>query len=620
VSPVVFLFTLASPTFASVKEVWWDITRVNNINPDGLFKRRVVGINGDWPPPPIDVTTRDNLVVHAFNDLSEPATLHHHGVFFNYSTWFDGAEGVSQCGIPTGRLYDYVVPISSSDQWGTYWIHGHASGQYVDGLRSPLIIHPEKEVYSYDAEYTVIISDWYHQEHAVLIKEFLSPSNPEGVEPVPDSGLIYFAQNGKYLGPIPGKNPPSHPDVGFNEYATLPFEPGKTYRLRIINMGAFAAFFFWIDGHEMTIIEVDGTDVEKYPIKILPIAVAQRYSVLVTARDDADENWAIHANMDTALFDTVPCELNPNITASITYKPQAPIKDDGFVETYPPFDDTTLVPIVVEPMLRKTRTMDLEVSFGTVWDGTNRGMFNGIYYVQPDIPSDLQVFQLGINARNQSAYGNASFVISHGTVLELVIKNGDNGAHPFHLHGHKFQIVGRAEDYTSSDPTLNPPVVEGQKNPIRRDTVRVPAGGSVTLRFAADKPGTWMLHCHMEWHLFSGLALVFIEAPFAMQRQALTVQPPPKALAEQCYTRIPTLPASTSVAVDAPPSELSGLVTEPSLRGMLVVIGCLLIVVIGIRIVMRYARGSAPSDEELECDELSELATVTRGGRVSGRA
>lgn len=180
--------------------------------------------------------------------------------------------------------------------------------------------------------------------------------------------------------------------------------------------------------------------------------------------------------------------------------------------------------------------------------------------------------------------------------------------------------MGRAEDYTSSDPTLNPPVVEGQKNPIRRDTVRVPAGGSVTLRFAADNPGTWMLHCHMEWHLFSGLALVFIEAPFAMQRQALTVQPPPKALAEQCYTRIPTLPASTSVAVDAPPSELSGLVTEPSLRGMLVVIGCLLIVVIGIRIVMRYARGSAPSDEELECDELSELATVTRGGRVSGRA
>jgi len=46
--------------------------------------------------------------------------------------------------------------------------------------------------------------------------------------------------------------------VGFNENATLPFQPGKTYRLRIVNTSGLAAFFFWIDGHEMRIIEVDG--------------------------------------------------------------------------------------------------------------------------------------------------------------------------------------------------------------------------------------------------------------------------------------------------------------------------------------------------------------------------
>ena len=58
------------------------------------------------------------------------------------------------------------------------------------------------------------------------------------------------------------------------------------------------------------------------------------------------------------------------------------------------------------------------------------------------------------------------------------------------------QIVNRAEDYTSSDPTLNPPVVEGQANPMRRDTVQVPSGSSVSLRVAADNPGTWLLHCN----------------------------------------------------------------------------------------------------------------------------
>jgi iron transport multicopper oxidase len=75
----------------------------------------------------------------------------------------------------------------------------------------------------------------------------------------PDSALIYFSHNGIYVPPISGTSPSQVTSaVGFNENATLPFQPGKTYRLRIINTSAFSAFFFWIDGHEMRIIEVDG--------------------------------------------------------------------------------------------------------------------------------------------------------------------------------------------------------------------------------------------------------------------------------------------------------------------------------------------------------------------------
>ena len=70
---------------------------------------------------------------------------------------------------------------------------------------------------------------------------------------------MYFAQNSTYLGPIVGSNPACDTGaVGFNENATLPFQPGKTYRLRIVNTAAFAMFYFWIDGHDMRIIEVDG--------------------------------------------------------------------------------------------------------------------------------------------------------------------------------------------------------------------------------------------------------------------------------------------------------------------------------------------------------------------------
>lgn len=64
--------------------------------------------------------------------------------------------------------------------------------------------------------------------------------------------------------------------------------------------------------------------------------------------------------------------------------------------------------------------------------------------------------------------------------------------HSVHLHGHKYQIVRVAQDVSSSDPALNPPHTEGAPNPMRRDTVVVPAGGAVNLRFVADNPGAWI--------------------------------------------------------------------------------------------------------------------------------
>lgn len=76
----------------------------------------------------------------------------------------------------------------------------------------------------------------YHTEHDPLLKHFMSIANPGGAEPVPDAPLMYFARGDTYLPPIASAAPnvsPSTNSVGFNENATLPFEPGKTYRLRV---------------------------------------------------------------------------------------------------------------------------------------------------------------------------------------------------------------------------------------------------------------------------------------------------------------------------------------------------------------------------------------------------
>ncbi|KAH9478002.1 Iron multicopper oxidase fer1 [Psilocybe cubensis] len=621
VAAPIFLALWALPVIAGVQEIWWNITYIQNANPDGLFERRVIGVNNTWPPPPISVSTDDSLLVHVTNSIDQPTTLHHHGMFFNSTSWMDGAQGVSECGIPPGGQFDYVVPINSSGQWGTYWVHAHASGQYVDGLRAPVVLHPPKEVHSYDEEFTVVLGDWYHDEHSVLIKQFVNIANPGGAEPVPDSALIYFAQNSTYLGPVAGSSPSSVTSaVGFNENATLPFEPGKTYRLRIVNTSAFSAFFFWIDGHDMRIIEVDGTDVQESPIDLLSITVAQRYSVLVTARNDTTSNWVIHANMDTDMFDTVPDTLNPNITSSITYDSSAPLTDLGFVNEYHDVDDLSLVPIIEIAQPVATKTIELEVTFDTMNDGTNHAMFNQITYNSPLVPAIFSTMTLGPNATAQSAYGPLSFVIEHMDVVDIIVKNGDAGKHPFHLHGHKPMIVGRSQDYTSNDPALNPPIVEGQKNPIRRDTIQIPSMNSATLRVVADNPGVWFFHCHIEWHLEVGLAIQLVEAP--LQAQALR-ENVPQVMYDHCQAL--GKPISGNAAGIASATDLTGLPLGPfpqklgwHPKGIGAMAGCVLTAVLGMMAVTWYSLGGHISDAEIEHEVREAIAKKEKRGKFFG--
>ncbi|ESK96311.1 multicopper oxidase [Moniliophthora roreri MCA 2997] len=587
---------LGAPALAAIQEVWWDITYVDQVNPDGLVQRRVIGVNDTWPPPPLQVQTTDSLIVHAKNSLDQVTALHHHGISFNGSFWIDGTLGVSECGIPSSGTFDYVIPINTLNQSGTYWIYAGANGQRVDGLRAPLTLHPPQEVHSYDEEFTVILGDWYHSEHSALRGQLLSIGNPTGVEPIPDSGIVYFAQNGTYLPPITGSG------VGFNEKSTLPFQPGRTYRLRILNTSAFATFFFWIDGHSMRIIEVDGTDVAENPATLLSLAAGQRYSVLVGARNDSSSNWAIHANMDGSMFRDINKSVNFNVTSSITYSSSSQLANSGSIASYTPLNEADFVPIQGEAAPSATKTIELEVTFETLDDGKNHGMFNRITYNLPDVPAIFSELSLGGNAADEQAYGPLSFVVNHMDVVDLVIKNGDSRSHPFYLHGHKPMLVNRAQDYKSSDVTLNPPLPSKLPNPLRRDTFDVPSGQSITLRVVADNPGTWLLQPMNQWNLDAGLALQLIEAPLDAQKLNDSI---PKALFDNCAAI--GKPASGNAAGHTSPDDLSGLATGPfpqrlgwTPKVIGAMTGCVLAAAIGMATVVWYSFGGSITDEEYE--------------------
>ncbi|KAI8318680.1 hypothetical protein GQ54DRAFT_300005 [Martensiomyces pterosporus] len=498
------LIGLAVASVAVAKDVtyYWDIGYVT-ANPDGQKERRVIGVNSAWPPPPIHVSLNDTLIIETHNSLDQPTTLHAHGMYQNGTNYMDGPFMVTQCGIAPGTNMTYRIPIT---QTGTYWIHAHYSAQYVDGIRAPLILHNPDEPYKYDEDIVLTLEDWYHDEASGLLKDFLSWKNPGGAEPVPNGALVG--------------------SVGGDTLKTLDFEPGKTYRIRLINMSALAMFHFSIEGHTMRVIEVDGVDTEEKEVGNVVLAAAQRTSVLVTALNTTDNNYIFHADMDTDMFDNIPSDLNYNSTGLIQYKKDAPIKHDDEVD-WSPFKDIELVPVNKDPALGFDVTYNLDVYFNQFTDALNHGTFNNITYVMPKVPSMFTALSMGSEAMNASVYGpqTNAHMLEHMKDIQLIVNNFDAGNHPFHLHGHHFQLVERGP--APYDPTFNP---RPQSSPIRRDTVTIPSMEYVVLRFRADNPGTWLFHCHIEWHIESGLNLVFVEAPDVMQKKIKV----PQQIYDQC--------------------------------------------------------------------------------------
>jgi iron transport multicopper oxidase len=148
--------------------------------------------------------------------------------------------------------------------------------------------------------------------------------------------------------------------------------------------------------------------------------------------------------------------------------------------------------------------------------------FNGITYISPKVPSLYTALSAGALATNASIYGpnTNAFILAQNDVIELIINSNDRGKHPFHLHGHAMQIAARGQ---KNDGAFNASNTTLSQVPMRRDTILVNPQSHAVLRFQATNPGVWLFHCHIEWHMDSGLVATMIESPLQLQAQNLSI-------------------------------------------------------------------------------------------------
>lgn len=493
--------------------------------------KQVISFNDQWPLPTIHVNKGDRVELYLTNGLEkgQVTSLHFHGLFQNTSDGnqlqMDGPSMITQCPIIPGDTYFYNFTVA--DQVGTYWYHAHQGAQYGDGFRGAFIIHDPEEPFEYDEEYVLPISDLYFGNYKSLEHDFLNRYNPTGAELIPDTLLFNDSMGG-----------------------SIDFTPGKTYLLRFVNTGLFVSQYITMEDHDFTIVEVDGVYVKPNITNLIYISAGQRMAVLVKAKEQKpSKNYALMQIMDQTMLDMIPSQLRLNMTNEVSYDKEYSYPESllNHIDQYPWLSDLHssateefyLEPLKKIPIYDKyDRQIVFDVRMDNLGDGVNYAFFNNITYVSPKVPVLTTLLTSGKLATDPRVYGENINVniLNPGEIVEIVINNYDTGRHPFHFHGHIFQIVQKSPPF-NEDVVVPPedqdsltvpydesnPVMDYPDFPMMRDTVLLEPNGHVVLRFKADNPGVWFFHCHVDWHLQQGLAAVFVEDPLTLQsRESLS--------------------------------------------------------------------------------------------------
>jgi ABC-type multidrug transport system ATPase subunit/FtsP/CotA-like multicopper oxidase with cupredoxin domain len=342
--------------------------------------------------------------------------------------------------------------------------------------------------------------------------------------------------------------------------------PGERVRLRIINAASLYTFRFSIDGHRMTVISTDGADVQPLAVDELIISSGERFDLILEANQPRANFWIrvdtleefSHGGLAVLRYDGADAEGEPihaqrvsnpvvincvdsgpisdrclPLTALQRHHAQAPLYSPQEVRPKPHAFEVSWRGTAGKSPAHFVRILDL-ARVGNTFTNQNDGS-----YLQFAFPANPPMY-FGPNVSHENT---ATIRAEHEEYVELIMQLTDRASHPFHLHGHKFEVMGvgyadfeqdcsilqcRSEPWyresSHAHHLVNPDTA------ILKDTLLIPAGGWAVVRFRADNPGWWLLHCHMHIHLHDGMALVIDEAGdrwfdyFSKHRQGLSTR------------------------------------------------------------------------------------------------
>jgi FtsP/CotA-like multicopper oxidase with cupredoxin domain len=502
---------------------------------------RALTLNGSVPGPTLRFREGDIARIRVNNRLSKDETsVHWHGLLV--PNLEDGVPYITTPPIFAGqsRTFEFLLKHA-----GTYWYHSHTGLQEQRGVYGSIVIEPKAgvpvrtDIPHIDREEVVVLSDWTNENANDVMRTLLRGSDWYAIRKGTAQSLVGAIQAGNlkdYLNREKSRLPPMDvSDVAYDAFLVngkprqrIAAKPGETIRLRVINAAASTYFYLNSAAGPLTIIAADGMDVAPIHQNRLLIGMAETYDVLVTVPADAPPAaWEVRAtSQDNSGHASLFLGEGAEKTASSPGKLNAYSMNVALAAVLDQLDDSGELTDAEALAAENARPLPPYKRLKAIHPTT----------LPPDAPvrtvtlkltGDMMRYLWSINGKTIDE--QSTIPVKKGEVLRLVLVNNTMMHHPMHLHGHFFRL-------------LMPDAVDPAYAPLKH-TVDVPPMSRRVIEFYADEDRDWLFHCHLLYHMMSGMARVFSYPAGAEQvsANATSASPAPAVAVEKPTVYRPNL-------------------------------------------------------------------------------
>lgn len=542
---LLFFLLFFSVIISAQKVVRYDLYVKDTIVNYAGKEKRAIAVNGQIPMPTLTFTEGDIAEIHVYNQLKESTSLHWHGLYVPNKE--DGVPFLTQMPIQPGAEYVYKFPIIQS---GTHWYHSHSGMQEQIGMYGMLILNKKQD----DKTFRVGIDNL--PQVPVMLSEWTN-YNPKNVHRMLHSASDWFAIKKNAVQSYGEAIKEGHFGTKFNnEWKRMlamdvsdvyydsflingkqtnqlsQFKKGDKVRLRIANGGASSYFWLTYAGGKMTVVANDGNDVDPVEVDRLIIGVSETYDVVVTVPENMAYEF-IATSEDrigsASLFLGNGHQMKADSLPRLQYfegmkmmndmmNMDGTMNDMGMKMSFQKMDmNQVMYPELKSDQKKNTdekmemksmdhkmedhsmHSMDMKPNSKLVT--LNYGMLKSPF--KTSFPDSLPVkelrFELTGNMNryvwsmdNKVLSESDKILIKKGEIVRITLVNNSMMRHPMHLHGHDFRILNGQKEYAPLKNVLD-------ILPMETDIIE----------FEANMDGDWFFHCHILYHMMSGMNRVF---------------------------------------------------------------------------------------------------------------